>query len=280
MAEFTVSSASADDLRLIAQWARNEDWHPGDGDADVFFVTDPGGILVGRLDGRPISTIAAIRYGTDHGFIGLYVTDPEFRGQGYGLRTWQAGMERLAGRAIGLDGVVAQQDNYRRSGFQPAWTTTRYDGVLTGATVAPGLRVVEAREVPFHELAAYDRRFFPAERDTFLALWITAPGRHGVAVIRDDEVVGFGVRRAAGAADRIGPLFADDLAVAEALYAGLSTEYEMPVLADVPHINPEAAKLAERLGLQPVWDTARMYTAGPPELDHSGIYAVTSLELG
>jgi hypothetical protein len=267
-------------MRLIAAWARDEGWHPGDGDENVFFPTDPGGFLVGRLDERPISSIAAIRYGSGHGFIGLYLTVPEFRGRGYGLKTWQAGMDRLAGRHIGLDGVVAQQENYRRSGFQQAWITTRYEGVLAGAETAPGLEVVEASEVPFGELAAYDRRFFPAERDAFLALWITAPGRHGVAVIRDDRVAGFAVRRPAGDADRIGPVFADDLAAAETLLAGLSTDYEMPVLLDVPGTNPEAAKLAGRLGLEPAWDTARMYTSGTPEMDLSGIYAVTSLELG
>ncbi|WP_328460380.1 GNAT family N-acetyltransferase [Actinoplanes sp. NBC_00393] len=281
MGEFAVSTASVDDMRLIAQWARDEDWHPGDGDENVFFPTDPGGFLVGRLDGQPVSSIAAVRYGTGHGFIGLYLTVPEFRGRGYGFRTWQAGMERLAGRNIGLDGVVAQQENYRKSGFRPAWTTTRFEGVLAGAETAAGLRVVEARELPFTLLTAYDRRFFPAGRDAFLALWITGSGRHGVAAIRDGAVVGFGVRRSAGDADRIGPLFADDAAAAEALLAGLSTEYEMPVLIDVPETSPDAAKLLERLGLAPIWDTARMYTAGTPEeVDLSGVFAVTSLEMG
>lgn len=275
-----MSSASADDMRLIAGWAGDEGWHPGDGDANLFFCTDPGGFLVGRLGGRPISSISAVRYGTGHGFIGLYITDPQFRGRGFGLRTWQAGMERLAGRNIGLDGVVAQQENYRKSGFRHAWTTTRYDGVLTGAQTAPGLEVLEVGEIPFAELAAYDRRFFPAERDAFLALWITAPGRRGVVVVRDHDVVGFAVRRPAGNSDRIGPVFADDLAAAEALLAGLSTEYEMPVLIDVPDANPEAAKLMERVGLEPCWDTARMYTGGTPEIELSGVWAVTSLELG
>ncbi|MFC7534678.1 GNAT family N-acetyltransferase [Actinoplanes sp. GCM10030250] len=280
MGKFTVSSASADDMRLIADWAADEGWHPGDGDENVFFATDPAGFLIGRLDEHPISSIAAIRYGTGHGFIGLYLTAPEYRGQGYGFQTWQAGMQRLAGRNIGLDGVVAQQDNYRRSGFRDAWTTTRYSGVLAGAKTAAGLEIVEAGEVPFGELAAYDRRFFPAERDAFLALWSAGPGRHGVAAIRDDRVAGFAVRRPAGDTDRVGPLFADDVGVAESLLAALSTDYEMPVLIDVPGSNPEAAKLVERLGLEPSFETARMYTGGTPEVDVSGIYGITSLELG
>jgi hypothetical protein len=38
-------------------------------------------------------------------------------------------MERLAGRTIGPDGVVAQQDSYRLSGFELAWNNVRYEGV-------------------------------------------------------------------------------------------------------------------------------------------------------
>ena len=40
-------------------------------------------------------------------------------GRGYGHRIWTVAMERLEGRMVGLDGVIAQQDNYRKSGFVP-----------------------------------------------------------------------------------------------------------------------------------------------------------------
>jgi hypothetical protein len=284
MAEFGVSVASAEEMRLIAKWAAAEGWNPGRGDDEIFFPTDPRGFLIGRLDGRPISSISAVRYGPGHGFIGLYITVPEFRGQGYGLRTWQAGMDRLAGRNIGLDGVVAQQANYRRSGFHAAWTTTRFQGPLTGARQAPGVETVDARSVGFAELAAFDRRFFPAERDAFLALWITAPGRRAVAARRNRSVVGFAARRPAGDVDRIGPVFADSPEVAESLLAALSAADRdgkvPPVMIDVPAHNSAAVELAGRVGLEAAWDTARMYTGGVPDIDQDGIYAVTTLELG
>ncbi|MEU4165059.1 GNAT family N-acetyltransferase [Actinoplanes sp. NPDC026670] len=307
MAEFRVSAASADDVRVIAGWAVAEGWNPGDGDESAFHPADPGGFLVGRLDGQPITSISAIRYGTGHGFIGLYLTVPEFRGRGFGYRTWQAGMERLAGRNIGLDGVVAQQDNYRKSGFQQAWTTTRYQGVLGGLQRDSGIEVTDARSVGFGDLAAYDRRFFPAERDAFLALWITLPGRRAVVARRGGTIVGFAARRPAGDVDRIGPLFADSPETAETLLAALSvpegvrptgTELigggtallgggvvppggdDVPVMIDMPADHPVANQLAERAGLKAAWDTARMYTGGVPQIDRSGIYAVTSLELG
>ena len=45
-------------------------------------------------------------------------------------------------------------------------------------------------------------------------------------------------------------------------------------------INPAAPKLAQSLGLAPIFETARMYTGPDPVVDLSGLYAVTSLELG
>ncbi|TWG12890.1 hypothetical protein FHX34_105758 [Actinoplanes teichomyceticus] len=276
--------ASVEEMRLIAKWAAAEGWQPGAGDDEVFFPTDPHGFLIGQLNGQPISSISAVRYGRGHGFIGLYITVPGHRGQGYGLRTWQAGMERLAGRNIGLDGVVAQQANYRKSGFRPAWRTTRYQGLLVGARRAAGVETVDARSIGFAELAAFDRRFFPAERDAFLALWITTPGRQAVAARRNGSVVGFAVRRPAGNVDRIGPVFADSPEVAESLLAALSTVGRPgeapPVMIDVPAHNTAAVELAERVGLEAGWDTARMYTGGAPQIDQHGIYAVTTLELG
>ena len=39
---------------------------------------------------------------------------------------WNAAMDSLAGRNVGLDGVVAQQDNYRKSGFRLAYRNVRF----------------------------------------------------------------------------------------------------------------------------------------------------------
>jgi hypothetical protein len=277
MDNFQVAAASAADMLRIAECAAAEGWNPGDGDADSFFPADPRGFLVGRLDGKPITSISAIRYGPDFGFIGLYITRPELRGQGYGLRTWQAGMRRLAGRNVALDGVVAQQDNYRRSGFVSAWNNIRYQG-LPGIERDRTVTLTDARTLGFDDLAAYDRRFFPAERDAFLAGWIAQPGHRCLAAVRDGRLAGLGVRRPSREAYRIGPLYADGPEVAAALLTALADDDQ--VVLDVPDANPAAVELAERCGLKPLFETARMYTGGIPDIDRAGMFAVTTLELG
>ncbi|MDJ0347544.1 GNAT family N-acetyltransferase [Streptomyces sp. H10-C2] len=282
MPSFEITAASADDIALMADWAADEGWNPGRTDGYAFFAADPHGFLVGRLDGDPVACISVVRYGHDFGFLGFYITRPPLRGQGYGIRLWQAGMARLEGRNVGLDGVVAQQDNYRKSGFRSAWNTIRYEGTpAADTTTPPGITLVDARTLPFGQLAAYDRRFFPAARDSFLASWIAAPQRTALAAVRDGELHGFAVLRECRAASRIGPLYAASSDVAAALVGALSaTVPDGPVAIDVPDINTAAVRLVERLGLTPSFETARMYTGPTPEADQAGLYGVTSLELG
>lgn len=284
MSTFEITTASADDMPTLAAWAHEEGWNPGLADEAPFFTADPCGFLIGRLDGEPVSSVSVVRYGTGYAFLGFYLTRPHLRGQGYGLRTWRAGTARLSGRTIGLDGVPDQQANYRRSGFRTEWSNARYEGFpATGAQLPPGLRLVDARSVPFDLLAAYDRRFFPAPRDAFLAAWITAPRRTALAVVREEDgaVEGFGVVRACRAASRVGPLYAGSPDVAAALLGALAaTVPGVPVAVDVPDINPVGVRLAEQLGLRPAFGTARMYAGPVPEFDRGGVYGLTSLELG
>jgi len=113
------------ELDLACDWAAVEGWNPGLYDAECFYRTDPHGFFIGLLDGEPIGSISAVAYGKSYGFLGFYIVKPDYRGQGFGIQLWNAGMERLQGRNIGLDGVVAQQDNYKKSGFTLAYRSVR-----------------------------------------------------------------------------------------------------------------------------------------------------------
>lgn len=281
MAGFSIGIASADDLALMRSWAADEGWNPGSGDTHAFQAADPRGFLIGRLDGKPVACISVVRYETHFGFLGFYIARPEIRGQGYGIRIWRAGMEWLAGRNVGLDGVVAQQANYRRSGFALAWNNVRYEGVAPSASVPVGVRLVDVRSVPFDRIADYDRRFFPARRDAFLACWIGLPERMGLAALRDGALVGMACIRNGETGARIGPLYAASPDIAAALVGELSRRWSATALAiDVPDRNGEAGKLFQSLGLRPAFETARMYTGGMPDIDMAELYGVASLELG
>jgi hypothetical protein len=279
---FEIHVAGADDVARMAEWAADEGWNPGNTDALAFHAADPGAFLIGRLDGRPVACISVVRYGAAFGFLGFYIARPEARGKGYGIKVWRAGMARLEGRNVGLDGVVAQQENYKKSGFRLSWNNVRHEGPPPADAKPPaGVTLVDARTVPFDQIAAYDRRFFPEARDHFLAPWIGLPERAGLVAMKDGALQGMAVIRTCRAAARIGPLYAASPDIAAALVGTLAAKTGAKAVAiDIPDRNKPAVALAERMGLKPAFETARMYTGPDPAVDYAGLFGVTSLELG
>lgn len=118
-----------DEVALTLEWARREGWNPGLDDAEVFRTTDPEGFWLGRVDDEPVSSISVMRYGESYAFLGLYIVAPEHRGHGHGWELWQHALASIpADVTVGLDGVPAQQDAYRRSGFVLAHRNARWGG--------------------------------------------------------------------------------------------------------------------------------------------------------
>ncbi|BAS00195.1 GCN5-related N-acetyltransferase [Blastochloris viridis] len=269
------------ELDLAVDWAAAEGWNPGLADAEAFYPADPGGFLLAQYAGTPVACMSAVRYGDGFGFVGFYIAHPAMRGRGFGKAVWQAGMARLAGRTVGLDGVVAQQDSYRKSGFRLAWRNVRFEGVLPPLPRAAGVAIADAATVPFERIAAFDRRFFPAARHVFLARWLTLPGHRAKVALRAGALAGLAVARPCRRGTKVGPLYAEDAGCALALLAGLNgPPLPEPVILDVPQINPAAVALVESLGFEPAFETARMYAGRAPDTDLGGLFGVTTFELG
>lgn len=280
-AAFVIRSMTRSELDTVVEWAAAEGWNPGRSDADAFFAADPEAFLIGLIDDQPVASISVVKYGSDFGFLGLYIVVPAFRGRGYGIRIWQAGMARLQGRTVGLDGVVAQQSNYAKSGFALAYSHFRFSGRITASKVTDP-QIAALTEIDFDTLCRYDRAAFPAERRGFLSLWISRPGTVALGFIEDGRLGGYGVIRPSREGFRIGPLFADTPAIAERLLRALQSQPEAgsAIYIDVPMTNAQAVALVSALGMQPAFETARMYAGADPKLPIERIFAVTSLELG
>ncbi|MFB7371488.1 GNAT family N-acetyltransferase [Streptomyces sp. NPDC056222] len=278
-----IAPATLQDWELVRTWAAEEGWNPGASDAPAFFAQDPEGFFLGRIDGEPVSAISVVNYSDRYAFLGFYLVRPDLRGFGHGLATWRAGLAHAGERTVGLDGVPDQQDNYRRSGFSLAYRTARYVGEPV-ASGAPAPDVVPAAQVDPAALAAYDSACHPADRPRFLTTWLTTPGHRALARVAHGRLTGYGVVRPAQEEARIGPLFADTPEDAAALLDALSAEarsFGSPRIAiDIPEANPIAARLAEERGLEPTFETARMYTGAVRPVARERVFGVTTLELG
>lgn len=282
---FEVRTMRREELPVMIDWAAQEGWNPGQYDAAPFWAADSGGFWVGLLEGMPVATISAVRYGAGFGFIGFYLVRPEYRGQGFGQAIWQAAMEHLHGRTIGLDGVLAQQENYWKSGFVLAHRNIRFEGrgeSKKSCSPATTVDLVRLNEMPGHQWLDYDQAFFPARRDDFLRAWIDQPGSIALGACEASRLTGYAVLRPCRTGFKIGPLFADSPAVAGTLLAGLLKELppDSPYFLDVPACNPAAVALAEQARMRMVFETARMYYGAAPALALERTYGITSFELG
>jgi hypothetical protein len=268
------------EVEELVGWAALEGWNPGHGDAAAFRSADPDGFISCFVEGRFAAGISAVRYGTGFGFIGLYICHPDFRGRGLGRLVWDAGMAHLSGRVIGLDGVVEQQANYARMGFEPACDTVRWSIERMPALARADAACHAVGEADVADIFAFDRSCFAEARDRFLTGWLQPP-RRAFVCRRQGAVAGYAVVRPCLSGHKIGPLFAMDGRTAEDLLkVCLANLGGAEIHLDVPGYQEGFRYLLGRLGFKPGFKTARMYRGIPPSVQKAGVYAITTLELG
>lgn len=269
------------ELAECMDWAAQEGWNPGLHDHETFFAADPEGFLLAELEGQAVGMISAVRYGADFGFIGFYIVRPAYRGRGHGLTIWNAGMAHLKGRLVGLDGVVAQQENYRKSGFVLAYNNMRMQGQAQSRGAAhAGIFRLGLDDIP--RLVAYDAAMFPSARASFVQHWVQQLGSIALGLARQGALCGYGVIRPCRTGFKVGPLFADDAEAAGYLLHALmgSVPAGAQVQLDISANHAAARALAESWDMQPVFETARMYTGAAPALDLQRQFGITTFELG
>ncbi|WP_440056865.1 GNAT family N-acetyltransferase (plasmid) [Pseudoalteromonas sp. T1lg65] len=279
--QFKIKTMSLDELAIAVEWAAQEGWNPGLEDVQNYYLADPNGLLIGYLGEKPIATISVVKYDNSFGFLGFYIVKPEYRGQGYGMQIWRAGLEYLKGCNVGLDGVLAQQENYKKSGFKLAYSNIRFAGVGGGEpdTTQP---IVKLSHLSWSDIETYSEPFFPVSRSNFLKHWIAQPQSNALAIMDNGLISGYGVIRPCRSGYKIGPLYADSPEQAEALFIALKAKVEgtKPVFLDIPDTNLAALELAAKHNMKAEFETARMYTGDCPNIDLRRTYGVTSFEVG
>lgn len=108
------------------------------------------------------------------------------------------------------------------------------------------------------------------------------PGATALAWMEGGRTAGWGLVRRCREGHKIGPLVAENPAIANALYAALCNRLPEgeAVFLDVPLPNADAQALARAQSLQGVFATARMYAGPAPALALDCLYGITTFELG
>ncbi|KAI1316827.1 hypothetical protein EDD11_009405 [Mortierella claussenii] len=267
-------------------WSLQEHWNPstkGNDIKDLYYKADPEGFFFGRIpvaspnhrlhhlhahqdknqeseEDEIVSIVSAVRYGDEQAWVGFYIVSPHHRGHGYGLQTFQQALKHAGHHrpSVGLDAVMAQVENYKKSGFtQIGWQDERRHGSVKellehhehglakqiAHNEIPGLVLLSDPQVDLDQLPGIEERFSGLKRSEFVKNWAKFHAEHseqhcfGVAVLSTDGakdaksgkaiVLGYGCVRPAVNSYRVGPLYATTPEIAKQLLVKLAVEVEL-----------------------------------------------------
>ncbi len=269
-------------LEQAVEWADSEGWEPGLDDAGAFFAADPEGFFRADLEGDLAATMSAVRVSGTVAFLGFYIVRPDLRGRGIGKALWDRTLADLAGYTFAADAVPAQIPNYESDGFVVAYRNARFAGPAPGAEAdAEAFSIRPADAEAFDRLVEFDGKHCFGPRPAFLQEWITGKRRDAVVLVgEEDQIEGFAACRTSSLGMRIGPVFCSGPDEARAMILALAGNHDGRIAVDAPLPNESAVEMLTGLGLEPEFETARIYRGGTPDLPLRELFGITSLELG
>jgi hypothetical protein len=179
----------------------------------------------------------------------VLVTKARRRG-GVGTRLLKRCIEEVTAKdaVAGLDATEQGRPIYLPLGFRDLYKISRWELKSARNLVPPpaGVAIRPFTMADLPKLATYDRPLSGMERPTLLAhLAVRQPGLAWVAETPSGKLAGFGLGREGRGATSIGPVIADNEAVALALVAKATTAIEGPFIIDVPEAHSEIRRWLE-----------------------------------
>lgn len=254
-------------------------WNQTEADWARLLDLQPDGCFAIEQNGALAATATALVYGADLAWIGMVLTAPEHRGQGFARMLMAEAMaytQASAAAQVGLDATEMGIALYQRFGFEQECLIERWGrpAPLLSEVTSP---IATGPWTPDPEL---DANAFPADRLRLLANLAAEGESAGIAGSA------YAMGRPGSQAAYFGPCVAKSPAMAERLlHWFLALHLHETVYWDLLPENPEAVLLARRNGFCPLRRLTRMKrTLGSGALirrpDSSLVFAIAGFELG
>jgi hypothetical protein len=178
-----------------------------------------------------------------------------------------------------MDGVLDMQPFYQKGGFNIAYRDERYEFLSKEFKFSNHISTIELND--FDDIVEYDIKHFCFSRSKFLNGWLFMPESNAIKYKKGNEILGYAVIRKAESGFKIGPLFANNVEIAEELLISCLSAYpNQSVFLDIPTTNNDAVSLVKKYGGKYVFECARMYYGKVPNAPVKNIYGITTFELG
>lgn len=202
----------AHQLSIGVGWPhRPEDWQ---------FVMSLGeGVVACDAIGRALGSAMWWPFGPDFASVGMVITSPRVQAHGAGRRLMDAILERTGDRDLRLSSTRAGYRLYLALGFEPIGRIFQHQGRALAAEAEEGdpadLTIRAATAGDLEALARLDAAAYGADRSRVIRALL--PLSTGTVAERSGKPVGFALCRQFGRGHVVGPIVAEDDAMAIAL---------------------------------------------------------------
>jgi GNAT superfamily N-acetyltransferase len=251
------------------------------------FVELGSAVGVTREDGRLIATAATLPYGGRFAWISMVLVTTQHRR--HGLATWllRHCIATLLDQGLVpvLDATPAGRTVYLGLDFHDTWSlhrlVARATGPAGGDEALPDLTVRPLEPGDWPALAAYDGRVFGADRGPLLQHLAERLPTAALVAERHGKLAGFLLGRDGRVMTQLGPLAAEDDAIARALLRRAITSVTVPVAIDLPDRHRALDDWLIGLGFvtERPW-TRMVYRQDTAFDDASRLFAIAGPELG
>lgn len=274
-----------------AGWNQTEDdWHR-------LLDVRSGGAIGALIQGRLVASATFASYrrprangrdgaddrgGREVHWIGMVITDREYRGRGIGSTILGRLMRESAARqpeSVGLDATDQGVALYRRHGFVPVHPIERWSGGVRSVAGAQEAERMQERDLA--EIVTLDRRVLGLDRRALLWHLFRGAAVRGWLVRREAGPVGYALLRPGRTYWHVGPAVATDDEAFSALLRSVARALEgAPVFMDAPRRETTSALLSAA-GMAISRNLTRMTYGAPGEaLMGEGVRLATGFEWG
>lgn len=273
MAHGSIRTLRLRDIERALALTRAAGWNQTRDDWERLLVLEPQGCFAVESEGEVRSTTTVVCYGRELAWIGMVLTDPEYRRRGFAELLMERALKLVDERgmaAVKLDATESGARVYRKFGFCEECAVERWERLPD---------VIEAGEefgyCPDH---GYDRARFGADR----AALLLHLALEGAASLTGE---GYAMGRPGFTAAYFGPCVARSSDAARRLLRWfLAAHSGEHVFWDLFPENEAAVEIAREFGFAPVRRLTRMTLARGARAgtihNHADVFAIAGFEFG
>jgi len=273
-----------DDARLLVRLSAEAGWNQTEDDWRLILDMGQGEGVFGA-DGAPVASACTVPLTRRAHWVCMVLVTADARRRGLATRLMRARIQAIRdqGLVAGLDATELGRPVYEPLGFRALFGLDRL--VATDPRIAApapaGTAVRAVAEDDLDRLAAYDTDAVGAVRAPLLRHLARRLPAAALVAERRGRIVGFALGRDGRLGCSIGPLVADDDAVAAALAAGAATATGGTIVVDAAHRDDRFTRALATAGFVRQRGFTRMSLGDDPALSLTRrLFAVTGPEFG